>query len=65
MSKTRTLRRNRKSEIDLRDVEKSLETTWDTIKDLQDESKIHADFQRKRQENMDKQLEDTNVVKKH
>ena len=43
------------------DMETSLNAAWDTIKDLQDELKIHAEFRKKHKESLKKHLEDNGV----
>ena len=43
------------------DMETSLNAAWDTIKDLQDELKIHAEFRKKHKESLEKHLEDNGV----
>ena len=43
------------------DVETSLNAAWDTIKDLQDELKIHAEFRKEHEESLEKYLEDNGV----
>ena len=42
-------------------METSLNAAWDTIKDLQDELKIHAEFRKKHKESLEKHLEDNGV----
>ena len=44
------------------DMETSLNAAWDTIKDLQDELKIHAEFRKKHKESLEKHLEDNHVA---
>ena len=44
------------------DVETSLNAAWDTIKDLQDELKVHAEFRKKHEESLEKYLVEDNGV---
>ena len=44
------------------DMETSWNAVWDTIKDLQDELKIHAEFRKKHKESLEKHLEDNHVA---
>ena len=42
-------------------METTLKAAWDTIKDLQDELKMHAEFRKKHKESLEKHLEDNGV----
>lgn len=42
-------------------METTLKAAWDTIKGLQDELKMHAEFRKKHKESLEKHLEDNGV----
>ena len=49
----------------LKSVEQSLESAWDNINDLQEESKTHSDFKRTSQQTLDSCQEEINLLKRN
>lgn len=49
----------------LKSVEQSLQTAWDYITDLQEESKTHSDFKRTSQQTLDSYQEEINLLKRN
>ena len=47
----------------LKSVEQSLQSAWDNINDLQEESKTHSDFKRTSQQTLDSYQEEINLLK--
>lgn len=49
----------------LKSVEQSLQSAWDYITDLQEESKTHSDFKRTSQQTLDSYQEEINLLKRN
>ena len=49
----------------LKSVEQSLQSAWDCITDLQEESKTHSDFKRTSQQTLDSYQEEINLLKRN
>ena len=49
----------------LKIVEQSLQSAWDNINDLQEESKTHSDFKRTSQQTLDSYQEEINLLKRN
>ena len=49
----------------LKSVKKSLQSAWDYITDLQEESKTHSDFKRTSQQTLDSYQEEINLLKRN
>ena len=49
----------------LKSVEQSLQSAWDYINDLQEESKTHSDFKRTSQQTLDSYQEEINLLKRN
>ena len=47
----------------LRDVEKSLEAAWDSINDIQEETKTHNDYKKTCQQSLDSHRQELNLLK--
>ena len=66
-SEISTLRHEMKQELEgvkasLRDVEKSLEAAWDSINDIQEETKTHNDYKKTCQQNLDCHRQELNLL---
>ena len=46
-----------------REVEKSLEAAWDSINDIQEETKTHNDYKKKCQQSLDSHLQELDLLK--
>ena len=62
------LRHEMKQELDgvkksLRDVEKSLEPAWDSINDIQEETKTHNDYKKTCQQSLDSHRQELDLLK--
>ena len=62
------LRHEMKQELDgvkksLRDVEKSLEAAWDSINDIQEETKTHNDYKKTCQQSLDSHRQELDLLK--
>ena len=67
-SEISTLRYEMKQELDdvkksLRDVEKSLEAAWDSINDIQEETKTHNDYKKTWQQSLDSHRQELDLLK--
>ena len=49
----------------LKSVEQSLQSAWDNINDLQEESKTHSDFKRTSQQTLDSYQEEISLLKRN
>ena len=49
----------------LKEVEKSLQSAWDNINDLQADAKTHSDFKKTSQQTLDSHLQQINLLKRN